>query len=167
MRQHYTEEKKQSVLKKLLSPYNMSIPELSRAESIPTTTLYSWRSEERKRGNMTESTQPKSTHFSAADRLQMIIETASLSELELGEYCRKKGIYTHDIQSWKDEIIQNLSEQKARNFEDKKQAKKDKDRIKSLEKELRRKDKALAETAALLVLRKKLQAFYGEGSEED
>jgi hypothetical protein len=36
-----------------------------------------------------------------------------------------------------------------------------------LEKELRRKDKALAETAALLVLRKKLQAFYGEGSEED
>jgi hypothetical protein len=47
---------------------------------------------------MTESTQPKSTHFSAADRLQMIIETAGLSELELGEYCRKKGIYTHDIQ---------------------------------------------------------------------
>ena len=67
----------------------------------------------------------------------------------------------------KDEIIQNLSGQKAGNLEDKKQAKKDKDRIKSLEKELRRKDKALAETAALLVLRKKLQAFYVEGSEED
>ena len=91
----------------------------------------------------------------------------SLSELELGEYCRKKGIYTHDIQVWKDEIIQNLSGRKAGHLEDKKQAKKDKDRIKSLEKELRRKDKALAETAALLVLRKKLQAFYGEGGEED
>jgi hypothetical protein len=167
MRQQYTEEKKQSVLKKLLPPYNTSIPELSRAEGIPVTTLYSWRSEERKRGNMTESTHLKNSHFSAADRLQIIIETAGLSELELGEYCRKKGIYTHNIQAWKDEIVQNLSGQKARNFEDKKQAKKDKDRIKSLEKELRRKDKALAETAALLVLRKKLQAFYGEGSEED
>jgi transposase-like protein len=167
MRQQYTEEKKQSVLKKLLPPYNIPIPELSRAENIPTTTLYTWRSKEIKRGNMTESTQAKSTHFNAAERLQIIIETAPLSELELGEYCRKKGIYTHDIQMWKNEIIQNLSGQKASNLEDKKQAKKDKERIKSLEKELRRKDKALAETAALLVLRKKLQAFYGEGSEED
>jgi len=51
MRQQYTEEKKQSVLKKLLPPYNMPIPELSRAEGIPTTTLYSWRSEEIKHGN--------------------------------------------------------------------------------------------------------------------
>jgi len=116
---------------------------------------------------MTESNPPQNLHFNAAERLQIIIETASLSELELGEYCRKKGIYTHDIQVWKDEIIQNLSGQKAGHLEDKKQAKKDKDRIKSLEKELRRKDKALAETAALLVLRKKLQAFYGEGGEED
>lgn len=91
MRQQYTEEKKQSVLKKLLPPYNMPIPELSRAEGIPTTTLYSWRSEEIKRGNMTESTQAKSTRFNAAERLQIIIETASLSELELGEYCRKKA----------------------------------------------------------------------------
>ena len=128
MRQQYTEEKKQSVLKKLLPPYNTPIPELSRAEGIPVTTLYSWRSEERKRGNMTESTQSKSTHFSAADRLQMIIETAGLSELELGEYCRKKGIYTHNIQAWKDEIVQNLSGQKTGHLEDKKQAKKDKDR---------------------------------------
>jgi transposase-like protein len=164
MRQQYTEEKKQSVLKKLLPPYNVAIPELSRAEGMPTTTLYSWRSEERKRGNMTESIQAKSTHFNAAQHLQIIIETARLSELGLGEYCRKKGIYTHDIEVWKTEFIQWKSEKKHSAIDDKKQAKKDKDRIKSLEKELRRKDNALAETAALLVLRKKLQAFYGEGA---
>lgn len=106
-------------------------------------------------------------HPNAAERLQIIIETAGLSELELGEYCRKKGIYTHDIELWKTNFIQLDSEKKHLTAEDKKQAKKDKDRIKLLEKELRRKDKALAETAALLVLRKKLQAFYGEGNEED
>ena len=38
----------------------------------------------------------------------------------------------------------------------------DKKRIKQLEKELKRKDAALAETAALLVLRKKLNAYWGE-----
>jgi transposase-like protein len=55
MRQYYTEEKKQSLLKKLLPPYNTTIPELSRAEDIPTTTLYSWRAKERKNGFVRES----------------------------------------------------------------------------------------------------------------
>jgi len=67
MRQQYTEDKKQSVLKKLLPPYNMNIPELSRAEGIPTTTLYTWRAEERKRGNMTDSNPSKSSHVNAAN----------------------------------------------------------------------------------------------------
>lgn len=56
---------------------------------------------------------------------------------------------------------------KERDVEVKKQAKEDKLEIKELKKELRHKEKALAETAALLVLRKKLRAFYGEESEAD
>ena len=48
-----------------------------------------------------------------------------------------------------------------------KQSKADRKRVKHLGKELRRKDKALAEAAAILVLRKKLNAFYGDESEED
>ena len=44
---------------------------------------------------------------------------------------------------------------------------KDKKRIQELERELRRKDKALAETAALLVLRKKLNAYWGNDSEDN
>ena len=40
-------------------------------------------------------------------------------------------------------------------------------RIKELERELRRKDKALAETAALLVLSKKLEAIFQQDKDED
>ena len=167
MKQKYSEEFKQSVLKKLLSPYNKGISQLSREEGIPVTTLCGWRDQQEKRGHMSSPKKTSTNQFSAAQRLQMIIETASLTELELGEYCRTQGLYTEQLKEWKDELIQIISEKKANSSEEKKESKKDKARIKSLERELRRKDKALAETAALLVLRKKLQAFYGEGNEED
>ena len=72
-----------------------------------------------------------------------------------------QGLYTEQLKEWKDELIQSISEKKANSSEEKKESKKDKASIKSLERELIRKDKALAETAALLVLRTKLQAFYG------
>jgi len=49
----------------------------------------------------------------------------------------------------------------------KKKTKEDKAEIKLLKKDLRFKEKALAETTALLVLRKKLKAFYGEEQEDD
>jgi hypothetical protein len=49
----------------------------------------------------------------------------------------------------------------------KKQTKEDKAEIKLLKKDVRFKEKALAETAALSVLRKKLKAFYGEEPEDD
>lgn len=166
MRRQYTEEKKQAVLKKLLPPYNKSIMQLSREEGISPSSIHQWRKIYAKVGTMQESHSTKTPKLSPAECLQILMETASLTELELGEYCRKKGIYTEDIQAWKENFIQIISSHKHAENEDKKQVKKDKDRIKYLEKELHRKDKALAEAAALLVLRKKLQALYGEGEED-
>ncbi len=50
--------------------------------------------------------------------------------------------------------------------QEREQAKADKKRIKELERELKRKDKALAEAAAILVLRKKFNAYWSDDSEE-
>ena len=63
--------------------------------------------------------------------------------------------------------MQGFKSRKEQEVETKKQAKSDKLEIKALKKELRYKEKALAETTAILVLRKKLRAFYGEEPEED
>jgi transposase-like protein len=89
-----------------------------------------------------------------------------MSELELGEYCREKGLYPEQMKQWKAEFISSLKGVSVSNEQEKTQGKDDKKRINHLEKELRRKEKALAEAAALLILGKKLQAFYGEGSED-
>ncbi|MFZ3516692.1 hypothetical protein LC147_26880 [Vibrio harveyi] len=85
-----------------------------------------------------------------------------MTENELSQYCREKGLFPEQIQSWREECMQGFQSSKEREAETKKQTKADKLEIKELKKELRYKEKALAETAALLVLRKKLRAFYGE-----
>jgi len=85
----------------------------------------------------------------------MVIQTSGMTQHELSQYCREKGFYPDQIKQWKIESIEGMSKQK--NF---KSISADKQRIKVLEKELRRKDKALAEAAALLVLSKKLATLW-------
>jgi hypothetical protein len=95
------------------------------------------------------------------------VATATLSGSELGEYCRKNGLYPEQVKQWKLQCIHGFHSDEQHANMLKKQTKEDKAEIKSLKKDLRFKEKALAETAALWVLRKKLKAFYGEEPEDD
>jgi hypothetical protein len=89
-----------------------------------------------------------------------VIETASLNEAELSEYCRRKGLYPQQISAWREACLQAnaLAVPKADQSQLKAQAK----HIKQLQSELRRKEKALAEAAALLVLQKKVRDLWPE-----
>jgi transposase len=165
MRQ-YSEERKEAVLNKLLPPYNRTYRELSEEECIPTSTIYTWLKKRQQAGKMNSKVVKMSTPWSVDARFSAIIETATMSELELGEYCRKKGLYPGQIKEWKAEFISGLMRASISSQQGKSHGKEDKKRINQLEKELRRKEKALAEAAALLILGKKLQAFYGEGGED-
>lgn len=86
----------------------------------------------------------------------MVLETATLSEVELAEYCRGKGLYVEQVRVWRAacEQANARSEQKAAEFE--RSLKVERRRSKQLEVELRRKEKALAEAAALLILAKSI-----------
>jgi hypothetical protein len=99
----------------------------------------------------------KKTNLTAEQRFSIVLETATFSEIKLSEYCREKGLYPEQIQQWKQACISANNDEPTLNLKSDKQ---DKKRIKELEKELHRKEKALAETAALLVLRKKFNALY-------
>jgi len=97
----------------------------------------------------------------------VVIETSSFSEAELGRYCREKGLFPEEVKQWKAQCLLGFQSNDQQEKTIKKQAKADKAEIKALKKDLRFKEKAFAETAALLVLRKKLNAFYGDEPEED
>lgn len=159
----YSKELKESIFKRLVPPNAEHIPDLAKETNIPTNTLYTWRSKIRK-ANPTAN--KKSRKWSSSDKFQAVLETASLSELETAKYCREKGIHLEQLKSWVKQC-QKANEDK---FEDPKMLKdnlkKEQKKAKELKKELREKEKALAETAALLVLRKKARAIWGDPEDD-
>jgi transposase-like protein len=110
-------------------------------------------------GKQTEDWSPEA-------KFAAVVETVSMTESELSAYCRTKGLYPEQVKRWKEACIQGAQSSEVQRKEDKQESKRDKKRIKELERELNRKEKALAETAALLVLRKKLNAFWEESEGE-
>ena len=110
-------------------------------------------------GKQTEDWSPEA-------KFAAVVETVAMTELELSEYCRRQGLYPEQIRRWKDACLQGAQKAGAQQQQQRLEAKQDKQRIKALEKELNRKEKALAEAAALLVLRKKLTALR-EANEAD
>jgi transposase-like protein len=162
----YSQERKESILKKLLPPQNMTVAEVAISEGISTKTLYHWRDKLRKEGQPVPGKTLTSDDWSAQAKLAVVIETASMTETEISKYCREKGLFTEQVQRWKKECLVGFQSSVTQTKMIKSQAKADKAEIKSLKRELRYKEKALAETAALLVLRKKLNALWEDDSEE-
>ena len=164
MNNKYSKEFRESIILRMLPPENARVVDLAQETGIPKDTLYTWKSKYcNRKGAISSSAQP-GQKFSSEEKLAIIVETASLNEIELGEYCRRKGLYPEQIDGWKKAFIQ--SDTKAAGKAEREQLRqRDKD-VKKLQSELNRKEKALAETAALLVLEKKLQALWEENEDE-
>lgn len=163
----YSEERKQQILNKLLPPSNMTVAEVARNEGIGLQTLYNWRDKAKQQGRPVPGSKPTSEHWSAEAKFATVLETASLNEAELSEYCRAKGLYVEQVKAWKADALRGFMSSREQELEAKRQRQADHKEIKQLKSELRRKEKALAETAALLVLRKKLNALWENDNEDD
>ena len=104
--------------------------------------------------------------WTSEDKFAVVLETATLNAAELAEYCRRRGVFAEQVADWRaicGSANANAT-QKARGARE--QSKEDKRRIRELEKDLNRKEKALAEAAALLILRKKARAIWGSNEED-
>lgn len=160
----YTKEEKERLVSRLLPPESISVGALSHETGISKSTLATWKKKsEEANGNI----KPK-RRLTPNEKFLIVMETYSLTEIELSRYCREKGLYYDEVKKWSS-ICANSNNNTA-DSEDVKELKaakqEDLKRIKALEKELNRKEKALAEAAALLLLRKKLQAILVENVED-
>jgi transposase-like protein len=104
--------------------------------------------------------------WSAEEKVRVVMESAGLSDAELGTFLRREGLHEDDLARFRDDVraaaVAGLTAaKKARSG-----TSEDQKRIKTLERELKRKEAALAETAALLVLRKKLNALWGDEGDD-
>lgn len=159
----YSRSIKIGVLKKVLPPENKSIRGTSRKFGISEQTIRNW-IKQKKDGIFDTVQGDKSLRYlSSKEKYQLLMESARIPEEKLGEFLRERGLHSEHLKLWDQELREMVT---------KKEDKKDKKlrelikRNKELEKELTRKEKALAETAALLVLKKKLEILLGEDGED-
>jgi transposase len=159
----YSRSIKIGVLKRVLPPENKSIRGTSRKFGISEQTIRNW-IKQKKDGIFDTVQGDKSLRYlSSKEKYQLLMESARIPEEKLGEFLRERGLHSEHLKLWDQELREMVT---------KKEDKKDKKlrelikRNKELEKELARKEKALAETAALLVLKKKLEILLGEDGDD-
>lgn len=163
----YPPERREAILAKLEAPYNRTVNDVVAEEGISTATLYDWRKSARGRGRLRPNAAPTPEGWNSQEKFLAVLETAAMTEEDLAEYCRRLGLYPEQIRRWRASCEQANDRSDMAEARTNTVSKAERKRIKELGRELRRKDAALAETTALLVLRKKVQAIWGGARKND
>jgi transposase-like protein len=157
----YSEKFKAEMVSKLMGPSRKSASQLSQECGVHQSTLSNWH-RQAKVLTVTRTPKPKPTgrkSWSPEEKMRVVLAAASAGESGRGALLRREGLHEVELERFQaelEELVKGSRSQPAkRNAGDKK-------RIQELERELRRKDRALAEATALVVLSKKLQAYFGE-----
>ena len=149
---------KEAFVTKVMNRGDRSISEICKQEGVGLSSASRWLLERdsgsgMKKENSTQGWTPEA-------KLKAIFESSGLSEEELGLFLRREGLHSYQLEEWRAEILKALGTQKAKSVKDDRDQK-----IRELEQDLRRKDKALAEASALLILQKKVNLIWGNQSE--
>jgi len=155
MNKKFTQGFKEQAVQKALTRGSKNLELLAQELSVGYSTLQKW-IREYKTVNPEHTKNKRTQDWTREEQFQAIIETAGLEVAQRSEYCREKGLYPHQLDDWRLSFLEvNTKVAKSSKIE----LKTLKTENAVLQKELRRKEKALAETAALLVLQKKFQAL--------
>lgn len=172
----YSAKFKEKMVQRMLGPDGESLSALAATVGMPQSTLSNWVRDARKLASMSakkantpktaaptaERVPRRSKDWSPEERLRVVMESAALTDEERGVFLRREGLYQAQLDEWR----QQVEEAAIAGMRPQRRKTKDARRIRELERELRRKDKALAETAALLVLSKKVEALWGDGGDD-
>ena len=101
--QRYSSQFKEAILTKL-SQSGLSVRKFAEQEGINLSTLYSWQKQFNTSG-LNVSKVSSSDKWSSEEKFSAVLETATLSEVELNEYCRVKGLYCEQVKAWKQACI--------------------------------------------------------------
>lgn len=157
----HSDELKARMVERMLDPAGPSQRTLANESGISKTTLWRWLKQAK--DAMPPSSKKSSSHtLSPADKLRLVLASTNLDPHQLGAFIRQEGIHLTDLEAWRQQMLDGLAHTPSSNSAARLQLNAVKRENKQLQSELRRKDAALAETAALLVLSKKVQRLWAE-----
>lgn len=160
------------MVQRLATPCGPSAGQLAQEVGVSQPTLSRWLREEGTVGESSFSSQFPSPRrgmtakrpqdWSAEEKLQALIEAATVTQEDLGAFLRRQGLHEAQLKEWHQLVLSGLKQQPMRpGNASTAQAR----RVRELERELTRKEKALAEAAALLILKKKVQSIWGDADD--
>jgi len=161
----YSNEFKSKMVTKLLSPGGPSFTVLSEETGVHHTSLRHWVKAYANGKGMTKKSKTTS-RLTPEEKFQILLETASLKDNQLGDYLRKKGLHSAQLEEWKQEAFDGMKSSAGRPKKDP-EVTELKFKEKRLEKELYRKDRALAEMSARIILLKKSHLIWGDAEEDE
>ena len=157
MKSSYTEAFREQAVEKVLQRGHKTIQTLADELNVNHFTLKNWLKTTRRESMSKTPVSKRPNDWSTEERFQLLMESSALDGETLNAFCRQQGLFTHHLETWKKAFL--LSQQSVTKMTSDKVLRNE---VKRLKKELNRKEKALAETAALLVLQKKFNAFWEE-----
>ena len=165
----YSQGFKGRMVQRMLGSEAISATALSTEAGVSQATLSRWLNQARMLSPMNreqnERAKPARSprQWTVEEKLQVVVEASALSDEELGAFLRGKGLHMAQLAEWRESASQSLDDGKKKR---RRKMSPEQKRIRELEKELRRKDRALAEVTALLVLKKKAEEIWGDGGDD-
>lgn len=156
MGKHYSESFRKQAIEKFLNRRNKNASDIAKELGVSTFSLYQWT-----KGKAVGKKSNKS-HLKSGDRFETLLSFCTTPESKQGEFLRSQGLTSEQMDAWREELKKQLDTKS-----DRSESVQATQRIEALEKSIRRKDKVLAETTALLVLSKKAEALWGITSDEE
>ena len=161
----YSESFKQRMIQRLVGPARVSASALSREVGVAQATLSRWLASAGRLSVVSDDEEPKPRakrpeDWTPQSKLAAVMEAARLSDAELGAWLRSKGLTEEHLRQWREALEDGAAAVFAPR--EPRVSAESRRRVLELERELKRKDKALAETAALLVLQGKMEALWAE-----
>jgi transposase-like protein len=163
MQSPYDAALREAVRIRMSPPNRESVAEIARDTGITAQTIYNWRSQWQKQGQLVPASRKPPEQWSAADKLAAVIQAAGLSGPDLGAYCRERGLYPKQLARWRQAAedangpsAPTMTDHRDLQRKNQEQAR----QIRRLERELQKKEKALSEAATLLMLSKKLDQLW-------
>jgi len=158
------------MVERMAGPERISATRLAEDVGVPQPTLSRWLREapkvapmaNKKKSRKGETTK-RPNRRTADDKLRIVLEAAQLRDEELGAFLRQEGVHEAQLLEWQASVKAALSPKSKRSSG---KASPEAKRIRELEKDLRRKEKALAEVTALLALKKRIAEIWGDEDDD-
>ena len=154
---------REAVRIRMSPPNRESVAEIARDTGITAQSIYNWRSQWQKHGQLVPASPKPPEQWSAADKLAAVIQAAGLSGTELGSFCRERGLYPKQVARWR-QAAEDANGPSAPSMADQRELQRKNQELirqnRKLERELQKKEKALTEAATLLMLSKKFTQIF-------